>query len=492
MSNRNVNPIKIKLTTNIDKEPFELKYSNIYDPAPGIIPRRINISEYPYFTADVKYDEKLLASKKYSKLISTFFDKQEFVKVILKDSAPAIAETLTETKKMENANANIITMLKLMFPTSYPIKNNINTSYKKYLLKQGPSITFDVSDVKSMFSSGEITALDKHNYSYLKTNSGISTVSEIIWVNDLLNNKLYRELIDKLIEYNEWREKQTAVIVADIQKTTDKLQNGLTPLSKTGPGTGELIIDEVAQNDLASQKRIYNPDDIKADIIKIIEKYLKIDSDTEKTRIFNEELGLMLDYFIDNYIKNAKETPITQLVRFKDKFDFTYKIQDEDKDLFTLHKRYNGEDREREREKLLNIKEAKQKEYDDLNGVYIKNNKLIFGKSGIDTYIKALKQLQKSSTSEFAIPDNINPKKTNEDLEKILKENIPSLNTNYDNIILFPNKEYTKEQFFNVINNSVKKTIAFNNSITRRIDEISSDELINMVEKLGSEKQKLN
>jgi len=384
MSNKNVQPIKIKISTNVDQKPFELTFSKIYDPAPGERPRRIAISEHPFFTADVKYDEKLLASKTYTELLSIFFDKQQFVKVILKESAPTTASTTTQ---MENANANIMTMLKLLFPTSYPTKNNINTSYKKYLLKKGPTIAFDISDVKTMFSSGEITALGKHNYSYIKTSKGVCTVSEVVWLNDVLNNKLYRELIDKLIEYEEWRKKQTKVIEEDITKTTEQLQNGLTPKG-TGKGTGDLVIDEQAQDELASQKRIYNPDDIKEDMIKIVKKYMSVES--EKKQRFDEELGHMLDYFIDTHLKDPKATPITQLVRFKDKFDFTYTSPEGPSDLFSLHKRYNGADRDAKVEELDTQRNTKVTELAKLIYGYTdptKLNTFVFGKNQLELYI---------------------------------------------------------------------------------------------------------
>jgi hypothetical protein len=327
---------------------------------------------------------------------------------------------------MENANANIITMLKLIFPTSYPIKNNINTSYKKYLLKQGPAITFDVGDVKTMFSSGEITALGKHNYSYLKLNSGIFTVSEIIWLNEVLNNKTYRELIERLIEYNEWYKKQSSVINEDIEKITDQLQNGLTEKGK-GSGTGDLIIDKSLRDDLVSQKRIYNPDDIKQDIIKIIKKHL-IPDETKVGR-FDEELSNMIDYFIDTNIKKTKETPITQFVRFKDIFDFTYKVQGEPINFFALHKKYDGKDRAAEREKLNEENEPKQKERDKLINGYtftkILTNKFVFGTVVLEKYktqlLKAIEYLQGvtfASPNRISIQDN---KKHGEEITKFLE-----------------------------------------------------------------------
>ena len=485
MSNKNVHPIKIKITTNINKEPFELKYSNIYDPVPGIRPRRINISDYPYFTADVKYDEKLLALKPYSELLSIFFDKQEFIKVILKDSDESVVNALvSEQVKMKNANTNIMTMLKLIFPTSYPTKNNINTSYNKYLLKQGPSITFDISDVKRMFSFGEMTELGKHDYSYLKINSGICTVSEVIWLNDVLNNKLYRELIERLIEYNEWRKKRNVIIDEDIKTATEQLQNGLNPKG-IGSGTGDLIIDETAQNDLASQKRIYNPDDIKEDMVKIIKKYLNIDSDAEKTRKFDEELSYMIEYFIDKRIKNTNKTPITQLVRFKDKFDFTYKkIQDETIDLFTLHKRYDGKDRSFEINKLNKEKMPKQIEIDNLMNGHtmspVKPFTFVFGQTQLKKYLENLKGAIDYINDN---PFNGNMKKDiKNEIERIINENINypdgmnffkiTNNSSFSGIISIKGN-MGQEKTLTYLNESYDDANAYLNTLNEKIKELT-------------------
>jgi hypothetical protein len=407
MSNKNVQPIKIKISTNVDKEPFDLIYSKIYDPVPNDTTRRILASGYPYFTADLKYDEKLLASKPYSQLLNIFFDKQAFVKNILKDSIAPTNAVVSETVKNENANANIMTMLKLIFPISYPAKNNINTSYKKYLLKQGPSITFDISDVKTMFYSESIVSSGKHEYSYIQTNRGVCTVSEVLWLNDVLNNKLYRELIDQLIEYNEWSKKQTTVILEDIKKTTDQLQNGLMSKdTSSGTGTGELYIDEAAQNDLISQKLIYNPNDIKADMINVIKEHITITPDTkdvnpnditEKNRTrFYEELGYMLEYFIGKYLKD-KDSPITQLSNLKSVFNFIYENPDGSiNNLLNLHKRYDGKDKETEAAKFKEQESSKTKELNDLKNGHIMDptNKttFVFGITQLNIYTQNLQK----------------------------------------------------------------------------------------------------
>lgn len=493
MSSKTVQPIKIKVSTNINEKPFDLTISKIYDPAPGDRPRRILISDYPYFTTDVKYDEKFLASKSYSEIISIFFDKQEFVKVILKQGEVSTSAT-TSPNKLENANANIMTMLKLLFPTSYPTKNNLNTSYKKYLQKKGPVISFDISDVTTMFSSGEITPLGKRNYSYIKTEKGICTVSEVIWLNDVLNNSLYRELIDRLIEYHEWAHKQKGDIKEDIKKVSDKLLDGLkakvpgsAPVSAPAPasGAGELLITTVDRDELSNQKRIYNPDDIKKDMMDIVKKYLQIHTDPAKSAKFDEELGYMLDYFIDTNLKNPKSTPITQLVRFKDKFDFTYTPpQQGTRDLFVLHKRYDGTDKAVTTTTLTGEKTAKETELDQLKNGYINNRKWHLGKQQIDQYLQNLKRLIFIAQNK-KVNNGKQPAPTPIEIANTLPSKITlPPQADYDFITISPTLEYTKAEFAKFTGKASALNKLFIDEVTNRINMIPPADLTAMEEKI--------
>ena len=393
MSSKNVQQIKIKIATNINQTPFDLTFSKVYDPAPGERPRRINISEYPFFTPEVKYDEQVLASKTYSEILSIFFDKQEFIKVIMNPAheSPAATTSPNTPTNTKTANENIMIMLKLLFPISYPRKGNLNTSYNKYLLKQGPAIAFDIGDVTNIFYSGENTTEGKRNYSYLNTEKGVCTVTEVVWLNDILNNKLYRELVDKLIEYDEWAKSQTVEIEKEVQTVSDKLLNGLLPAG-TGSGTGELLITEDERNELINQKRFYNPDDIKKDIINIFYKYVDVDSNPVKKQEFEKEFNNMVEYFIQTHLTNSK-SPITQISRVKDTFNFEYKKDGVDTDFFRFSKRYDGADKLDRLTRKNADKTTKQNELDRLESGYIDSRTWVFGKNNIDQFLKNLNQM---------------------------------------------------------------------------------------------------
>ena len=498
-----VQPIKIKISTNIKDEPFQLKFSNIYDPAPGERSRKIEISEDPFFTSDVKYNEKFLASKPYGDILSIFFNRKEFAKAILKQNEPpapghAVA-VISPEQKMENANENIMIMLKLLFPISYPTKNNLNTSYKKYLQDKGPAISFDISDSFELFSSGEITPFDKRNYSYLQLDSGICTVSEVVWMNDVLNNKLYRELIDRIVEYTEWKHQYAKVLKEEENKVTEQLIIGLTmppapgappgappappgapPAPPGAPGAlpgapkkgyGDLLITVADRELLAQQKRTYNPDDLKKDMTDIITKYISISGPPDatgerksvkyndvstsndpatrptllanKTR-FDTELGYMVDYFIDTHVKKSQSNLITQFVRFKERFDFKYSKGV--RDLFVIHTRYNSLDKQ---PKILDLERQhrdKTTEIDRLtNGYTNPNIDWVFGKNNVEQYITNLKEAMDNGNINRNVPRRPVPPEAN--IENILQRGIFNTIPGNTNDIIINDVNYTRIQF---------------------------------------------
>lgn len=347
MTTVSVKQLKIKVETNMSSAPFELTFSKIHNSIPVSFLRKAKISEYPFFTPDIEYQDSL-HSKVYKDILYIFFDKQEFIRVIVNNEdrqVPSIPGNKTPADKMRIAEKNVMTMLKLLFPINYPVKNNLNTSYNKYLIKKGPDIQIGIEDVASLVYSGNLNP-GKPKYSYLKTEKGVCTVSEVIWLNDILNNKLYRGLVDELIKYTEWVKTQHTTIDAEISTITTQLKNDLGSTGKLHIGS-----EEIAQ--LQSEKRIYNPDDIKEDIKKIILEYVVVDTDAdaEKKRIFYEELDKMVDFFLQTHILN-KQQPISQFTRFKDKFDFKYANKQsgpQTENLFFLHKRYNNEDIDKKR-----------------------------------------------------------------------------------------------------------------------------------------------
>jgi len=123
----------------------------------------------------------------------------------LKIELNAIVFKMDETEKNRTIKNNIMLMLTLIFPTSYPTYNNIMNSYDSLFGRtMTPSsfsgiIPFLLSITLGMKSTNQ-------KYSYIKSPSkGVCTVTQIIWLNDLYNHPEYKKIITEYIKFQEWK-----------------------------------------------------------------------------------------------------------------------------------------------------------------------------------------------------------------------------------------------------------------------------------------------
>uniref|UniRef100_A0A6C0ETK2 Uncharacterized protein n=1 Tax=viral metagenome TaxID=1070528 RepID=A0A6C0ETK2_9ZZZZ len=234
--------INIMVETNIEGEaPFPLTYDKIYNPVKSSTLPQPKNPDYPYFVSNVKYSEKVLTSyllKDYSFILLSFFDKKYFSNMIQDFSKE---EKPKEGK--EHVNHNIFLTLLFLFPMRYPRPANINTSYTKYICKDGNQ---EYTELTNIYQSGKNTGsvflrnmrdieTSVREYSYVNTSKGEATVTQIVWLNDVLNNPKYRELIDLLIQYESWiKNKKTTIkneidtAITDLIESSDIDKNKIT------------------------------------------------------------------------------------------------------------------------------------------------------------------------------------------------------------------------------------------------------------------------
>jgi len=144
------------------------------------------LSEYPYFTNEIQYPKEKLILLEYHEILKFFFDKEEF-QTLLQELLPT--NTVTNGINHENNEYNVMTMIELLFPTVAPYKNNFNTSINEY-----------VNHIS--YSTG--TMLPSNNYTFIRYNYKIYTITKITWLNDILNHPLYRLLIKKFANFKKW------------------------------------------------------------------------------------------------------------------------------------------------------------------------------------------------------------------------------------------------------------------------------------------------
>jgi hypothetical protein len=257
--------LKIMLDTNVSEEPEALTYSKIYIPSheppnnnetPNNNEKNLKMSEYPFFTESIAYPEEILKKKPYKEIVKIFFNKNLFTKYVVNNETASNDPGIIEK--------NIMIMLDLLFPTNYPVSHNINTSYNKYLLKQPYNIKFDVGKIDNAFQPTE--------YSYLKLNGYTYTVSEIVFLNDVVNHPQYKKLVESVSEYNEWAKDKSGDIKDEIIEIKNKFAENMKENT-----TDSLHFNEEDKYIIKKQKKIFTKDDFDNEIRKIFDYFTNSD-----------------------------------------------------------------------------------------------------------------------------------------------------------------------------------------------------------------------
>ncbi len=175
--------LEILLNLNVDPSSTPFTYSMLSDPT---LPKSGQYKN-PFFTADVDYNTVDFQEKytPYKDIIEIFFNKAKFTRFF---------QSRTKTQ-VTNAESNVIKMLTLIFPTRF-------STYPK------PSSSIAESYGGSSFGqvTGELAQLNPlatklKQFSYLTVSSQKSTVFRVVWLNDVLNNSRYHELMEAIKKY---------------------------------------------------------------------------------------------------------------------------------------------------------------------------------------------------------------------------------------------------------------------------------------------------
>lgn len=156
----------------------------------------------------VHKDEQQLQNleKEYDELNASLEKKtsSQSMKDKEKEEAQKIENSIFQTK---NGDENVLIMLRLLFPTKYPIVGNVFSSFNSVILKIS-DFTLSFTDFLPSFLRTKIiegSAL----YSYVKIDGKVYTVAQAIWLNDIYNHKEYAELIEKFKKLKAWKDKAT-------------------------------------------------------------------------------------------------------------------------------------------------------------------------------------------------------------------------------------------------------------------------------------------
>lgn len=198
-----IEELKIKFLTNLkskDQRTVEFKLSMLHHPELGTLDKGLN--EYPYFTFDLKYPMYNLKALPYKERVEFFFSRDAFNDRLI---TYATSKNILDKSKLENESTeqdyyrqrdkniqkNIMYMLELLFPTQFPVINDLQTSH---------NVIFENTTINKI----NVDPMISNYYSYLKLNGQTHTFKKVIWVNDILNHPIYQKLLSEYNKFWNW------------------------------------------------------------------------------------------------------------------------------------------------------------------------------------------------------------------------------------------------------------------------------------------------
>jgi hypothetical protein len=295
---QNISNIKINIETNVPNTktfPLTSGFFIKNDESNNDKKEDFPLSEYPFFTTEIKYPEMLLYKIPYEDILYFFFNKSFFKKSIMKllSIDDIIINSNDDNKNtnddnQKNGEFNIQIMLRMLFTVFFPQKSDISSSFGKFIQKE--------SNFKQI-------SFPKKYYTYVSINSQIFTITRVVWLNDLFNHPLYKNVCMDYLNYIKWCDSESKrsekkikeleeifnknIKKQNIEKDLRYVNNLLTPKSSTS---------KISQKDTLNLNSILRT-------IKKIDAYLKL-SNKDKFKDISKNIDDELIY------SNETEIPI--------------------------------------------------------------------------------------------------------------------------------------------------------------------------------------
>ena len=140
------------------------------------------------------------------------------------DSIKTIIKEQTDKTKIqsENSEKNIHMMLRMFFPTKYPFVNNYFSSFNSIVMGN-PETFFSLSNIIPSFLRKKMT-VGTTEYSYIKLDNKVYTITQVIWLNDIYNNIEYRKLVNEFQALSKWKYIQETKLVVDINNRISRFK----------------------------------------------------------------------------------------------------------------------------------------------------------------------------------------------------------------------------------------------------------------------------
>ena len=226
-----INPLHIRFFTNINNNEVKLltrdmihleKEEDGEENTESTLEKE-NSSDYPFFTDSVFIPANKFINISRKKQLDILFNKLRFKKMIKSLGEPS----KNPQDRAINAKENIITILNVLFPTSFPIRSNLRRTFSENIKQTVANMDIEdgndiVSTLLEFFGEKEL------DFGYLKENS-VYTVTKITVIDDLINDPFFKELINNGINFENWKIKK----IEEIKKKISILQKDVTNIVNT-------------------------------------------------------------------------------------------------------------------------------------------------------------------------------------------------------------------------------------------------------------------
>lgn len=238
--------IDVKIESNIPKSKEFSLTSDMFN----IKKKDLRLNKYPLITGDIELPMRVLVTMDYEDCVVFFFSYNTFSKIVKDNVRESVFNVNTPEAmktKQKNLDNNLMLMLRLLFLTKFPTSNNVTSSY-------------DLMSTTSLFSTNNM----RRKYTYLKISGADYTVTQVILLNDILNNPFYAKFIDEISSYIKWGDNARSDIEADVKNKVEQLNTLVAKYKATSSSRDISILN----NKIAANTGTYSGSNAKYDIIK--------------------------------------------------------------------------------------------------------------------------------------------------------------------------------------------------------------------------------
>ena len=269
-----------------------------------------DIEKFPFFRVDRKFTDDLLDGS--TTAYQLFFDKATFI--TRTESLPKV-DTTKEDVLEHTFHENVKFLLKFLFLTTYPIEDNLSTSFDANIQQMSTAIARHsmLPDVMELFQTHHT-----EQFTYVTMNGEKYTVIGVTWMNDVVNHTRYNALLQDIYQY-------TTVKQDKIKTLTKKLKDRINsftyekfrPVYGLMKGAAGRIRNYVSSDDyfkyiVDETSSFYNKDDLGAQTLS--EWWTQYKGNFDMSGVSFPPMDKLSPQEKENFDKHRTEFFVTQIV----------------------------------------------------------------------------------------------------------------------------------------------------------------------------------